>query len=494
MRRGDRQNVALVAILLLAAGLRTAACFHWSDDLTRDPDAYAAYAERWATTAGFLSPDGQPTAFRPPLYPLMLVPIERMAAPWGVAVMHVALGIATVVLTASLGRRLGLGNWSLLAALVVACDPLLLRYTPQVMTEVTCAFLAVCVLWLAAERRSFSLGIAFGLAVLARPTFWAFGTLVAIVWARNLFVAWRTRTSLPTLRADERNDISPQRQQGAHVRSTVLILAGVALVVMPWAVRNAVVLGRPILTTTHGGYTLLLANNPVFWNEVVNGPPDATWSGESLAAWQQSLEVDMAKDGITPDDELARDRWMKDRAITNIREQPGMFLQSIVYRTLRLWDVAPMSSTLPRPIRWSVTAFYIAVFGLAIAGLIRTIASTGWTNLLFGPPLHWGEGSGVRGVHRRTSALATDPMNASNEGQPISGQPQTASLTPGPSSPGEGGRGEGAVWYPVLLLILAFTTVHAVYWTDTRMRAPLVPAVALLAARAFVNEPDRRSS
>jgi hypothetical protein len=30
---------------------------------------------------------------------------------------------------------------------------------------------------------------------------------------------------------------------------------------------------------------------------------------------------------------------------------------------------------------------------------------------------------------------------------------------------------------------LTFTAVHAVYWSDMRMRAPLMPFVALLAAR-----------
>jgi len=31
-------------------------------------------------------------------------------------------------------------------------------------------------------------------------------------------------------------------------------------------------------------------------------------------------------------------------------------------------------------------------------------------------------------------------------------------------------------------LILSLTAVHAFYWSDMRMRAPLVPAIALLAA------------
>ena len=37
----------------------------------------------------------------------------------------------------------------------------------------------------------------------------------------------------------------------------VLVL-GLSLVVVPWGIRNLIVFGRPIITTTHGGYTLLL--------------------------------------------------------------------------------------------------------------------------------------------------------------------------------------------------------------------------------------------
>ena len=36
-----------------------------------------------------------------------------------------------------------------------------------------------------------------------------------------------------------------------------------------------------------------------------------------------------------------------------------------------------------------------------------------------------------------------------------------------------------------LLLILNFTLVHLVYWSNMRMRAPLVPLIALIAARGL---------
>ena len=40
------------------------------------------------------------------------------------------------------------------------------------------------------------------------------------------------------------------------------------------------------------------------------------------------------------------------------------------------------------------------------------------------------------------------------------------------------------ILYPLALLI-SFTIVHSLYWADMRMRTPLAPAIALLAARAL---------
>jgi hypothetical protein len=39
-------------------------------------------------------------------------------------------------------------------------------------------------------------------------------------------------------------------------------------------------------------------------------------------------------------------------------------------------------------------------------------------------------------------------------------------------------------WIWGTLLLFSYTLVHAFYWTDMRMRAPLVPVIALLVAVA----------
>ena len=61
---------------------------------------------------------------------------------WGIAVLHAALGAATVLLTALAARRWGLGPARvLLAAAIVALDPVLVAQSRMVMTETLAAFL-----------------------------------------------------------------------------------------------------------------------------------------------------------------------------------------------------------------------------------------------------------------------------------------------------------------------------------------------------------------
>ena len=44
-----------------------------------------------------------------------------------------------------------------------------------------------------------------------------------------------------------------------------LLAVTLVLVLSPWMIRNLLVFGEPVWTTTHGGYTLALANNPVYY-------------------------------------------------------------------------------------------------------------------------------------------------------------------------------------------------------------------------------------
>src|SRR5581483_12505023 len=143
--------------------------------------------------------------------------------------------------------RWRLGSAANLAALLVAVDPLLVHESTQVMTETVAALLAAAAMLAvtsAMERpgtwRAVASGVAIGLSVLCRPTFLVWGGCLAVLvgWGANRVVRARLR---------------------------VLYLAGMAVVLAPWAIRNEIELGRPVITTTHGGYTLLLGNNAYFY-------------------------------------------------------------------------------------------------------------------------------------------------------------------------------------------------------------------------------------
>lgn len=407
------ESIWLVAILLVAVIFRGGLLGARHAQLSEDRDAYRAIAVGLANGEGYLHPGTRaPTAYRPPAYPLVLAALFAIGlGNVAIASLHLLLGLATVYLTWLLGRRLGLGRFSLIAAGLVAVDPLLVRYTSLVMTETLATFLVTLFLWLAVPIRGeienspairptggrwFLAGIVFGLCALCRPTVWAFAGLMAGYWLLGCLRRRAVRIPLP-------------------------LVLGVALVVSPWVVRNLSVFGKPILTTTHGGYTLLLGNNPVYYEEVVAGSWGAVWSGDSLDQWQRHLRTEMAKADPSVVTESDRDQWMYHRARKNIATQPGVFARACVLRLARgLWGLVPVSEgsgAARRAMNWGIGLFYALVFAGMVSGIV--------------------------------------------------------SLK----------RAGGTAWMPLLLLLLAFTAVHTLYWANVRMRAPLVPVIALLCAR-----------
>jgi len=436
-----RNRPLLWAVLLPALLLRVAATWHWQAELQRDRDAYLAIARNIVSGHGFSLDGRHPTAYRPPLYPLVLAAAQATGGEITVATFQILLGVGIVLLTYLLGCRLLGEQPALIAAGVVAVDPLLLRYTPQFMTETLFTCLVTGLMWLslrlvretvksgepgasatgdghtpprqvrqvaAAGHRWLlggTVGLVFGLCALTRPTIWAWGGVTAVVW-----IAGGLREPMRLKR----------RMFGVGI-----VVAAAMLSVSPWIIRNTLVFGRPIVTTTHGGYTLLLGNNPVFYNDVARQPWGTVWKGESFQNWQQSVEERMKHADPPPQTELQRDRWMFRRAMQNIAGDPGGFLTACWLRLRRFWNVVPLRASgggLPAGVTGVVGVFYTLVMLVALVGVIRLK------------------------------------------------------------------RSEWAHWWPLVLLMVSFTAVHLVYWSNTRMRAPLIPVVALLAVRGLLGK------
>ena len=301
---GRRAAGWLLAVTLAVTLVVRAGVLFVPGALQPDPDNYLSLA-RNLLEHGTLGRGAVPTAYRPPLYPLLVAPalalgpLERAS----IGILHLALGLATVWITYRLAGRWGLGRrGALAAALLVACDPLLLAGSALVMTETLAALLAMAslaCLTAASERpsprRAAAAGAAMGLAVLCRPTFLPWLLVAAPV--------------LPWLAA-RKGHATPGRTAASFAVAAALVLA-------PWAVRNQLQFGRPIVTTTHGGYTLLLGNNPYFYEHLRSAPWGSVW----LAG---KLQEDLARRAPrnTPAQELAADRAAYGFAWETIRGEP----------------------------------------------------------------------------------------------------------------------------------------------------------------------------
>lgn len=401
-RRDLALGLLLVALGVLARGLTLGPGLVRLDD----PDGYLRLARSLVAGDG-LRINGKLTAYRPPLYPILLAPWVRLGDGPGLggwlAGFHLGLGAATVALVGDSARRWGLGRPAcLLAAAVAALDPVLLVQVRALMTETLAACLVALALWGAAlggARGPVAAGLGLGLAALCRPSLLPAAFLAA---GGGLL-------------------LDPGRPADRLARALTLMVATLA-VVLPWVIRNALLFGEPVWTTTHGGYTLALANNPAYYGDVVHGPPGAVWSGPNQVAWIRSINAATA--GLP---EPAADRLLRREAIACARERPGDFGRATLARLGRFWGVMPAAAVYPARLRWAVAAWTIPLWGLALLGVAR--------------PEAW------RGAR---------------------------SLAPA--------------------LVLTLTAIHSVYWTDLRMRAPLVSALALLAAAGFSARESPRSS
>jgi len=395
-------------VLVVALSVRLMILLSIPTSLDSDPDSYRRMAQAIKLTGTFGLVDSQgvatPTAYRPPLYPWLLswfsgLDSDRLP----LAIVHAILGGLTVALTFDIARRLGFTlKLSLIASLLVLLDPILIRQSTLVMTETLATFIGMALWWVtlvtgwtqqvAVNRIAMigiALGVVLGFACLCRPT--------SLAWCL-LWGCWEVR----------RNPI----------RAVSLIL-GCLLVLVPWARRNQEQLGQAVWTTTHGGYTLLLANNPILY-EHWSTSWSREWQEELFHDWWRKQQDDRFAGGFPGEIEL--DRFASSLGIETIQSSPGEFIKACLIREGWFWAWWPSQRQADFPTRLALGFWYGLIFIAALIGLLRLLAC-------------------------RSRDIES--------------------------------------WIPVLFLALSLCIVHAVYWSNMRMRAPIIPLTSLLAISAF---------
>lgn len=409
---------ALIALLLFATLVRGGVFLAWQDRLAADPDGYRQLAENLAGL-GDLQLQWR-VAYRPPLYPalLFLTGSYESQDVFVIARLHAILGVLTVWITARLGAKLQLGQWSLLAGALVAIDPILVNQSALVMTETLATLLTVLALdslcgaaAVQSLRSGLWCGATLGSCCLCRPTYLPFALLCPIA----LFALCKAS-----------QEAKPRQSWFAPIGCLILLTA----ILGAWTVRNYLQLGKLVVGTTHGGYTLYLGNNAKFYALLKGttddsvGQFDAEMIEEVVSAARRDAYDETKKAillGHEPDirDEVYVDAQLYDEALRSIQSDPTGFLRACLYRVRRFWGLVPYEPADQPALRYAIGVWYAALFTLALLGL-------------------WQLG--------RTRRLWQTP------------------------------------WLFGLLLVGTFMAIHTVYWTDMRMRAPVTPVVCLAAA------------
>lgn len=394
--------IVLAILLRLGFGLTKL------DEPVNDQDRYLIFAQSLWNGEGLVY-NGHPTAYRPPLYPVLLAPLVGILGTgqkFNLALILVQsiIGGLTTGFAIVVAGRLPVGSIfrrsadtakipgsALFAGFITACDPVLLSQSAVPMTETLAALLVIWALACVMNEKYAQSGLVFGLAALCRPSLLA--CAVPVIAARC---------------CPDRHSAGYRTQLKQLIRLGLVLF----LTILPWGIRNWLVLGEPVFTTTHGGYTFALANNPVYYEQVLHGPPGSVWTGQQQQAW-----MDAIGGSVHARTEPEFDRKLKRKTWQFIAGHPSDFLRACVQRQLHFWAIVPSAQ----------------VYGVAV----RTISGL-WTAPFWG----------LVAISLCKKTTWRWPMLA------------------------------------LLGVVAGLASVHLIYWTDIRMRAPIVPVLAVLASES----------
>ena len=234
------KQMGLVGLIILFACIARLALAIWAGNkpatpLTGGSDtlAYQALADSIVHHRG-MSYQGQPTALRPPLYPMFLALIQLVAGNryrLVVRLIQFLAGIGVAIVCARASQKIGGASTIAFTAALVA--PTLVFFAPEILSETFAALLvAIFFALVIGDGSPLAVGAVIGLAMLERFNLTAL-PVVYVVY--QLVVAQRTRA----------------------IKQISLAALAAVVVVSPWFIRNLIVFHGHALYSTHTGFNLL---------------------------------------------------------------------------------------------------------------------------------------------------------------------------------------------------------------------------------------------
>jgi 4-amino-4-deoxy-L-arabinose transferase-like glycosyltransferase len=398
-RHGGRRPLLVLALVVLAGfGLRVYFAKYEIDKPLPDSVGYTKIAASLYEDGHYGPPDLERRNTYSPGTPLFAAAIYYATGgvkPLLVRLIIAALGALTIVFTYLIGRRLA-GPWAgAIGAVPVAIYPALLIYNGMLMTEPLGAFtLSAAVLsflW-ASERRGpwpWALpGLMLGLTALIRPEYLVFGVAFAVL---AVFRLRRTGAWAPGLAA------------------AAVLLVAFLMPVVPWTIRNFIVLDRFVPISTGGGQALYIGQYLAGWE----GGGESTTHTKILADLErrypdleretrtafpgfpkqrqiilgQALEV-IAKQrypGLSSDSGLTK--LGRKELTDNITDRPGKWVEVTLRKVWHMWKEGFNSGKHPAMSRPWWIAFHAVFVLIALGGLVLIAARRRWEAWALGIPI-----------------------------------------------------------------------------------------------------------
>ena len=228
------------------------------------------------------------------------IPVAKLA--------HVALLTLTAVLTYLTGKELATATVGFWAGMLIAIDPAQAYLSGTFLSEPLFIFLMILGIYFLVRRQRqtrmmwlIGAGICFGLAGLTRNQGWLFA---GALWLGAV-------VSLGRL---------------VPIRAASIILVVTAATIMPWTLRNYLVMDHLILVSSEGGLTLWSSNNPEFiWRQPM----------------PMSLPIYAAPSGLSKPE---LDQYYRQRAIDWLTSHPMEFAVNGIRKVIVLYSFDPLST------------------------------------------------------------------------------------------------------------------------------------------------------
>jgi len=375
-RNGGRAGIAVLSlVLLLALGLRVDEAWDGRPPVF-DAAAYATIAANLDRDEGFTlgAAATQPASNYSPGLPLLVAGAYELTG--GVhertaRLLLALLGTLAVLFTYLIGRRLSGPAAGLIGAAAVAVYPALLEYQGMLMGEPLAAALlsgAVLATFWASDTTKQAMwllpGALLGALALVRPEYLGVAVLVSlVVLLRNGRRDW-SRTLIQAL----------------------LVLGGVAVIVAPWTVRNAIALDRFVPVSTGGGQVLFAGtylpsdgDPEKVGEEVVERHPGLFGPHAPRQLRLEQILARLAEQrylGMETDKALSK--MGKEQLWDDIGEEPLEYVGFVATKIGRIWSHGPRS--VMRKPGWELLHWALVGFGLI--GLAVLASQRRWEALL----------------------------------------------------------------------------------------------------------------